>query len=92
MNNEEKEFLQEHKKFNFLRSQSIWNGEQIKANFPKNKLILHFMLSEELFYLWTEEGVRRTLLYVREAYPETTEEDLRNVYDATKDFICGIYG
>lgn len=92
MNNVEKEFVREHKRFCELRQRSIWNGEQVKKNFPKNELIAHFMLSEEMFYLWTDEGVKRTLLYVREAYPDTTEEDLRNVYEANKDFICGIYG
>jgi hypothetical protein len=92
MNNVEKEFVRIHKKFVYLRSLSIWDGERIRDHFTKNELIVHFMLSEEMFYLWTEKGKERTLLYVREAYPDTTEEDLRNVYEANRDFICGIYG
>ena len=92
MNNVEKEFIREHKRFVELRHRSIWNGEQIREIYPKNELIGHFLLSEEMFYLWTDDGVKRTLLYVREAYPDTTEDDLRNVYEANKDFICGIYG
>jgi hypothetical protein len=64
----------------------------IKEHFTKIDLIGHFLLSEEMFYLWTETGMKRTLDYVREAYPDTTEDDLRNVYEANKDFICGIYG
>lgn len=92
MNNVEKEFVRIHKKFVFLRSLSIWNGDMIKEHFTKIDLIGHFLLSEEMFYLWTETGMKRTLDYVREAYPDTTEEDLRNVYEANKDFICRIYG
>ena len=92
MNNVEKEFVRNHKKFGYVISLSIWNGDMIKEHFTKIDLIGHFLLSEEMFYLWTETGMKRTLDYVREAYPDTTEEDLRNVYEANKDFICGIYG
>ena len=90
MNNVEKEFVREHEKF--CKFRSSWDGDEIKKFYPKNELIGHLLLSEEMFYLWTDEGVKRTLLYAREAYPETTEEDLRDVYEANKDFICGIYG
>lgn len=77
----EKYFKQQHDKFMWLRSQSIWDGEQIRKIYPKTELICHIMLSEELFYLWNEDAVKRALVYICDAYPNTTEEDLRKVYE-----------
>ena len=92
MDGVQKEFVREHKKFCWLRSQSIWNGEQIRQIYPKNELIGHEMLFEELFYLWDEKNAERALLYIREVYPETTLDDMRAVYSANADFIASIYG
>lgn len=85
-------FKQQHDKFNWLRSQSIWNGEQIRRIYPKKELICHVMLSEELFYLWNDDAVKRALFYIRDAYPNTTEDDLRNVYDKYSGMVTAIYG
>lgn len=92
MNNVENEFVREHKKFIEFRMRSIWNGEQIREVYPKNELIVHELLFEECFYLWDDRNVNRALLYIREAYPETTIEECRSVYEANLDFICDIYG
>lgn len=92
MNNVEKEFVREHKKFIEFRMRSIWNGEQIREIYPKNELIGHELLFEECFYLWNDANVNHALFYIREAYPETTVEDCRRVYESNLDFICGIYG
>lgn len=85
-------FKQQHDKFMWLRSQSIWDGEQIRKIYPKTELICHIMLSEELFYLWNDEAVKRALTYIRDAYPETTEDDLRKVYEKYSDMVTAIYG
>lgn len=85
-------FKQQHDKFLRLRSQSIWNGEQIRQIYPKKELICHVLLSEELFYLWNDEAVKRALTYIRDAYPETTEDDLRKVYEKYSDMVTAIYG
>lgn len=85
-------FKQQHDKFLWLRSQSIWNGEQIRQIYPKKELICHVLLSEELFYLWNDEAVKRALTYIRDAYPETTEDDLREVYEKYSDMVTAIYG
>lgn len=65
-----------------LRSQSIWNGEQLKQHFTQSELINHLLLSEEMYYLWRENDVVKILDYVQDAYPETTAEDIRRVYGA----------
>lgn len=88
----EKYFKQQHDKFMWLRSQSIWDGEQIRKIYPKTELICHVMLSEELFYLWNEDSVKRALAYIRDAYPNTTEEDLRKVYETYSGMVSAIYG
>ncbi len=88
----EKYFKQQHDKFLQLRSQSIWNGEQIRQIYPKKELICHVMLSEELFYLWNDDAVKRALTYIRDAYPNTDEDDLRKVYDTYSKMITSIYG
>ena len=88
----EKYFKQQHDKFLWIRSQSIWNGEQIRQIYPKKELICHVMLSEELFYLWNDDAVKRALVYIRDAYPNTTEEDLRKVYETYSDMVTAIYG
>jgi hypothetical protein len=88
----EKYFKQQHEKFLQLRSQSIWNGEQIRQIYPKKELICHVMLSEELFYLWNDDAVKRALAYIRDAYPNTDEEDLRKVYEKYSDMVTEIYG
>lgn len=88
----EKYFKQQHDKFLCLRSQSIWNGEQIRQIYPKKELICHVMLSEELFYLWNDDAVKRALTYIRDAYPNTDEDDLRKVYDTYSKMITSIYG
>lgn len=88
----EKYFKQQHDKFMLLRLQSIWNGEQIRKIYPKTELICHIMLSEELFYLWNEDAVKRALVYIRDAYPNTTEEDLRKVYETYSGMVTAIYG
>lgn len=85
-------FKQQHDKFLWLRSQSIWNGEQIRQIYPKKELICHVLLSEELFYLWNDEAVKCALTYIRDAYPETTEDDLRKVYEKYSDMVTAIYG
>lgn len=89
---ERQDFVKKHKKFVHLRSQSIWNGEQLKQHFTQPELINHLLLSEEMYYLWRENDVAKILDYVQDAYPETTVEDVRRVYEANKDFICSIYG
>lgn len=88
----EKYFKQQHDKFMWTHSQSIWDGEQIRKIYPKTELICHIMLSEELFYLWNEDAVKRALVYIRDAYPNTTEDDLRNVYDKYSGMVTAIYG
>lgn len=88
----EKYFKQQHDKFMWLRSQSIWDGKKIREIYPKTELICHIMLSEELFYLWNEDAVKRALVYIRDAYPNTTEEDLRKVYETYSGMVTAIYG
>lgn len=92
MTQEQWDFKREHDRFIFLRGQTIWNGEQIREHFTKEQLILHVMLAEELFYYWDKTGVETSLMYIRDAYPDTTEEDLRRVYDENKDVVFDIYG
>ena len=88
----EKYFKQQHDKFMWLRSQSILDGKKIREIYPKTELICHIMLSEELFYLWNEDAVKRALVYIRDAYPNTTEEDLRKVYETYSGMVTAIYG
>ena len=85
-------FKQQHDKFLLLRSQSIWNGEQIRQIYPKKELICHVMLSEELFYLWNDNAVKRALTYICDAYPNTTEDDLRKVCEKYSGMVTAIYG
>lgn len=88
----EKYFKQQHDKYLWLRSQSVWNGEQIKECFTKDEVICHEMLNQELFYLWQERTVKMALIYIREVYPDTKEGDLWRVREEYSDMVSAIYG
>lgn len=60
--------------------------------YPFNELACHVMLSGELFYLWNEDAVKRALMYINDAYPGTTEDDLKKVRDMFSDMVSKIYG
>lgn len=92
MTKEQTDFMREHKRFIWFHSLSIWNGEQIREWYTKDELILHEMLYEEVFYVWNDSTVGCALMYIRDAYPDVTEKDLRRVYDAKADFVTEIYG
>ena len=92
MDNVQKEFMRVHRKYVEFRMRSIWNGEQVRQIFPKTELIGHEMLFCECFYNWSDDNVNRAMKYIQEAYPDTTIEDLKMVYDANKDMITSIYG
>ena len=92
MNNVEKEFKRVHDRFVEFRMRSIWNGEQIRNFFTRNELIVHECLFEEVFYEWSERNVNRALLYIHDAYPSVTENDIHEVYNANADLITAVYG
>ena len=92
MTETEKEFKKQHDKYLWLRGQIIWNGEQIKEIFTKDEVICHEMLNQELFYLWQERTVKMALVYIREVYPDTKEEDLWRVREEKADIVSAIYG
>lgn len=90
---QQNEFKKEHNKFINLRLHSIaYNGKEFCERFDKDSLICHFMLENELFYVWDDENAKRALDYIKDAYPESTIEDLRRVYEEKKDSVFSIYG
>ena len=71
-----------------------YNVEKMQNTYSKDELILHDLLNHESFYSSSceEEGKKRTLAYVSYIYPDTTAEDVQNVFSKYFDIVIEIYG
>lgn len=87
-------FRERHEKFYKLSSYWLENDEvnvnrenDLRKKYDKDNLVLHFLLSEELYYKWGDDRADRCLRSVQQVYPDVTMDDLRRVYDET---VCGV--
>ena len=86
-----RQFLARHDNFNRYRADR-WSPEQLRKAYDRESLTLHALLSAELFYLWEDDRAARCLESVRESYPDTTADELRNIRDKYADAVGEIYG
>ncbi len=92
-------FLRRHEEFyrlscHWLKGDelNIHREDDLRRNYDKESLVLHFMLSEELYYLWSEDRADRCLEEVQRVRPEVTADDLRRVFEDTKHGVSELYG
>lgn len=85
------ELKQRHGEYNAIRLQG-WDADKFRSMYIEEELILHILLECEVFYLRNSETESLALMFARDAYPETTIEDLMQVYSKYADTVTEIYG
>ncbi len=92
-------FRERHERF--YKLSSYWHGDQVntnresdlKKNYDRETLCVHFLLSHELFYSWTDNRHREDCLNdVRVIYPDVTADELHAIRDKYAPNISEIYG
>ena len=86
-------FRERHEKFNKLSS--YWKGKEVNTNresdlkkhYDRESLAVHFLLSEELYYYWSDVRAARCLDSIGEIYPDMSAQELRNIRDKYADAI-----
>lgn len=81
---------QYHDKYNNTRG--TWDGQRMHDIYTLDKLALHLLLENEVFYLRNDETTGKALMYLQDAYPEATIDDLNRAYDKYSDLVTMIYG
>ena len=84
-------FMIRHENFNRHRADG-WSPAKLRKAYDRDSLILHFLLSAELFYMWEDDRAAACLENVRESYKETTADDLHRVYNSSAEGVTAIYG
>lgn len=83
-------FAERHKKYN-RRTADGCTADELRRHYDRESLTLHAILSAELFYLWEDDRAARCLESVREIYPDTTAQELREIYERYREPISDIY-
>jgi hypothetical protein len=91
-------FRERHEKFYKLSSYWLKDGnlnthreEDLRKKYDAESLALHFMISLELYYYWSDERAALCLEQVQQVRPEITMDDLRRVYEETKHGVSELY-
>jgi hypothetical protein len=90
-------FRERHERF--YKLSSYWHGDQVNTNresdlkkhYDRESLAVHFLLSHELYYTWSEDRAAECLARVRDIYPETTAEQLRDIFDKYRVNVRNLY-
>lgn len=80
---------------NFISLWGKWdynNPQEFAKNYDKEEFILHILLDSEFFYVIDEHTTKQALLFADYLFPETTKEELMNVYYKYLDIVREIYG
>ena len=97
--NNRKQFCQRHKEFYKLSAH--WHGDEVNTNretdlrehYDRESLAVHFLLSHELFYSWTDNRHREDCLDdVRQIYPDMTANELHDIRNKYAAAVGEIYG
>lgn len=90
-------FRERHERF--YKLSSYWHGDQVntnresdlKKNYDRETLCVHFLLSHELYYTWSEDRAAECLARVRDIYPETTAEQLQEIFEKYRVNVRNLY-
>lgn len=97
--NNRKQFRQRHEEFYKLSAH--WHGDEVNTNretdlrehYDRESLAVHFLLSHELFYSWTDNRHREDCLDdVRQIYPDMTADELHDIRNKYAAAVGEIYG
>lgn len=97
--NNRKQFRQRHEEFYKLSAH--WYGDEVNTNretdlrehYDRESLAVHFLLSHELFYSWTDNRHREDCLDdVRQIYPDMTADELHDIRNKYAAAVGEIYG
>ena len=97
--NDRKQFRQRHEEFYKLSDH--WHGDEVNTNretdlrehYDRESLAVHFLLSHELFYSWTDNRHREDCLDdVRQIYPDMTADELHDIRNKYAAAVGEIYG
>lgn len=97
--NDRKQFRQRHEEF--YKLSDPWHGDEVNTNretdlrehYDRESLAVHFLLSHELFYSWTDNRHREDCLDdVRQIYPDMTADELHDIRNKYAAAVGEIYG
>lgn len=97
--NDRKLFRQRHEEF--YKLSDPWHGDEVNTNretdlrehYDRESLAVHFLLSHELFYSWTDNRHREDCLDdVRQIYPDMTADELHDIRNKYAAAVGEIYG
>lgn len=97
--NDRKQFRQRHEEF--YKLSAPWHGDEVNTNretdlrehYDRESLAVHFLLSHELFYSWTDNRHREDCLDdVRQIYPDMTADELHDIRNKYAAAVGEIYG
>lgn len=97
--NDRKQFRQRHEEF--YKLSDPWHGDEVNTNretdlrehYDRESLTVHFLLSHELFYSWTDNRHREDCLDdVRQIYPDMTADELHDIRNKYAAAVGEIYG
>lgn len=97
--NDRKQFRQRHEEF--YKLSAPWHGDEVNTNretdlrehYDRESLAVHFLLSHELFYSWTDNCHREDCLDdVRQIYPDMTADELHDIRNKYAAAVGEIYG
>lgn len=90
-------FRERHERF--YKLSSYWHGDQVNTNrerdlrthYDLESLAVHFLLSHELYYTWSEDRAAECLARVRDIYPEATAEQLQEIFEKYRVNVRNLY-
>lgn len=97
--NDRKQFRQRHEEF--YKLSDPWHGDEVNTNretdlrehYDRESLAVHFLLSHELFYSWTDNRHSEDCLDdVRQIYPDMTADELHDIRNKYAAAVGEIYG
>ena len=68
------------------------NCHQYFTEYSKEEILLHIMLNCEVFYIIDSHTLPQAIAYCKQIFPETTEDDLMQVYYKYLPIVREIYG
>ncbi len=90
-------FRERHERF--YKLSSYWHGDEVNENrerdlrthYDLESLAVHFLLSHELYYTWSEDRAAECLARVRDIYPEATAEQLQEIFEKYRVNVRNLY-